>query len=1104
MAAANMATPNFLQLLSLIWIMVDLQSSLAESSLLVHFSRKPPPLTRSSNAIFQYLVKRLDGTNACKRSVCSFSCELDGKVVPCGANGIVLRNLTINDEHNFLLNVTTNKGETSSSTYSWFIDRIPPTAIISSEQTYTNAKSVSVDITFSEPCTGLGGFICLNSSNCDVLVIGPGHVLASSLKIIRPGTHYSLEVILSSKSAYGRAVIQVADNVCADQAGNRFKITHSSSLIIHFDRRPVTVDFWTSVPSYELILNALRVNSGILVPFQVRYNETRHFAFKLKNISGTRIITVDLLASTIFGRTGTPVSPVAPMTFLYDSMKPGVTLRTSSQSVTRESHINMIVEFTKPVFGFEASMVEVMGGRLIRLKELSRALYSLSVQAETQTVVSVTVPAGKVTDISGNENMASNKIEVKHYSTPAISVALHSFVSAGTIATSLVAAIFSLSSANLEAISTLASGGTKCAASSPSTNLHGMIGHLQVFALSGWFSVNQPIEYSEATRGLQWLIPHHKLPWKDVGSSISDNKGFPEKEIFFSINDGLFVRAKSHNRDRHQNDSTNSSYAEHVAALPSENNSKPGWLPYQHNFSIKITSFGQPLSSGEYFSYFLRGEPMSASNVIKKLGNYKGWLDLEKNLFWLGVGGGSLVLIHVFIILFLRWRTGISPQGSLSVPRLELLLLILMLPCISQSSTFVIKGGTARGIITGALLSAIPAAFILSVSLFHFIAIFSGNFVQYKEVGQLVNKETWYRRFWFFFTGKSTNGKWFYREGLPSSFLPRLGILFDSCKGCPVPVFVDQDGSNTHMKWAKSGQSGIGRMRAVSSDGSNKEIKIPLSKTVLGRARSFYIVLDLLRRVGLGIISVAYSPEKSSKSLLALIITSLQFIYLFTFKPYIRRSVQAAESVCLLCEVGVFGIFIVQNQNNSNLIEGKTWGLVLLVLLLASFIAQLINQWHTMITSLSRFSQPHKNSFRHGIKFAAKGAILTFLPRQHWCRVIQTSSQPNAGLVSLNPLRSETEFERRNGTGYMDPTNAMTATIVPVLGSATPSPNLIETRDPIPEIDICEHIEVEGKWLKGHKAGPRNELKVLRELAKASFSGTSRVEEASTSYSWKK
>lgn len=48
-----------------------------------------------------------------------------------------------------------------------------------------------------------------------------------------------------------------------------------------------------------------------------------------------------------------------------------------------------------------------------RLRRLSRALYSLTVQAVTQ-VVSVTIPAGKVTDISGNENLASNQLDIKH------------------------------------------------------------------------------------------------------------------------------------------------------------------------------------------------------------------------------------------------------------------------------------------------------------------------------------------------------------------------------------------------------------------------------------------------------------------------------------------------------------------------------------------------------------------------------------------------------------------------------------------------------------------------------------------------------------------
>lgn len=49
-----------------------------------------------------------------------------------------------------------------------------------------------------------------------------------------------------------------------------------------------------------------------------------------------------------------------------DSTEPGVGLSSSSSSVTKESNIAIIIEFTKPVFGFEASKVEVEGGSLTR------------------------------------------------------------------------------------------------------------------------------------------------------------------------------------------------------------------------------------------------------------------------------------------------------------------------------------------------------------------------------------------------------------------------------------------------------------------------------------------------------------------------------------------------------------------------------------------------------------------------------------------------------------------------------------------------------------------------------------------------------------------
>ncbi|KAG5107698.1 hypothetical protein JHK84_044605 [Glycine max] len=954
----------------------------AESTLLVYFKRVPPPRCRSSNAVFQYLVERLDGSNACKRNTCSFSCELDGKVYPCQADGIVLTNLTLNHEHRFLLNVSTNKGERNSSVYSWFIDTIPPTAAITSEQTHTNGQRIAIDVTFSEPCTGIGGFHCLNSSNCDIMVAGPAQVDASSLQITRPGAKYSLGVIISSEVTYGRVVITMVENTCTDQAGNKFRRTNDSTLIIHFDRRPVMVDFWTSVPSYELkingiprtvvstskpedliifldfsiptrnsteqVLNALHVNSGILTPLHGRSNGTRGFSFKLKNISRTEIITIELQATSILGRTGTPVSPVAPITFLYDPMKPNVVLRTSSLTETRDFNINIIAEFTKPVFGFVTSIVDVSGGRLIRqvVKELSRAFYLLTVKAVTKEV-SVTIPAGKVTDISGNENLASNQLAIKHYSTPAISIALHSFISAGTIATSLVAAMVSLSSANLEALSILALEGASSPASNPSINLH----------------------------------------------------------------------------------------------------------------------------------------------------------DMEMNLFWLGVGGSCLLLLHVFAIFFLRHRIGRPPQGSLSVPRFELFLLILMLPCLSQSSTFIIKGGTTGGIITGVLLLAIPVAFILSSLLFLVIAIYTGSFAQYKEFNKITNEEKWYTKLWFFFIGRPMNGKWFNKEGLPSSFLSRFGILFDNWKGPPVLILGDQnEQNNTITKWSESDKSGIRRTKTASSEDSNEETKISTFKRVFGCIRASYIILDLLRKVGLGIISAAYPSENSNKSLFALIITLMQFIFLFTTKPYISRGVHVVESVSLLCEAGVFVILILHNGSHS--VESKTWELVMLFLLMFTFIAQITNQWYAMVNSLLNLSQSQNKSLRDGLKLAAKGLILPFLPSKHWSSVISTFSQTETDILSLNPICSGTEFERRNRNGYMDPISAMTATVVPVQSPSTPSHNVIERRDPRTwGAGASSHIEVEGKWLKGHnKAGLKKELKMLRELAKASFSGDTRVDEASTSY----
>ena len=409
-------------------------------------------------------------------------------------------------------------------------------------------------------------------------------------------------------------------------------------------------------------------------------------------------------------------------------------------------------------------------------------------------------------------------------------------------------------------------------------------------------------------------------------------------------------------------------------------------------------------------------------------------------------------------------------------------------------------GGTTGGIITGALLIAIPAAFVLSIILFLVIAIFSGSLVQYKEVKHVASIEPWYAKLWFFFTAKTIQGKWFYREGLPSSFLSRFGILFESLKGPPLFVFVDQNDSNTTQNWGGSGHNGIGRIRAVSSDDSNEETEIPLPRRLLGCARSSYVVIDLLRRVSLGIISGAYASKKSSQSIYAVTITLVQFMYLFILKPFISRGVHLVESVSLLCEIGIFGISI--SITSLNPLEAQRFGFIMLALLFITFVSQIIHEWYALISSLLRLSHPHKNSLKLGLKFAAKGLVLPFLSRKHWSRVTLSSSQPKTGLVPGLPLSPESELRRRDRkVPFVDQIGAMTATVVPVLSPGSPSPGVTQrTVSTIAERNVSWQRTGEGKQSKGQELESKSELKKLRAMARASFSGDSNVKEASTSY----
>lgn len=126
----------------------------------------------------------------------------------------------------------------------------------------------------------------------------------------------------------------------------------------------------------------------------------------------------------------------------------------------------------------------------------------------------------------------------------------------------------------------------------------GMLGHLQVFVLMDWISVSLPIEYSETTKGLRWLIPREKVIWRKESYSVWPTHFYLEKKPVIK-----------------SNFSSSSSIG---LPVPGFIDPKIGWVGHG-NISTSSPSYGLPLGSSEYFTYFL----VSMSSIQRKILRYE-------------------------------------------------------------------------------------------------------------------------------------------------------------------------------------------------------------------------------------------------------------------------------------------------------------------------------------------------------------------------------------------------------------------------------------------------------------------------------------------------
>ncbi|KAG1347025.1 hypothetical protein COCNU_06G008540 [Cocos nucifera] len=544
--------------------------------------------------------------------------------------------------------------------------------------------------------------------------------------------------------------------------------------------------------------------------------------------------------------------------------------------------------------------------------EISKRIYTIEVHAD-DSIISVEVPENTTGDVAGNKNLASNRLQVRHYSVPVISSVVSIIATVTYAAASLAAALLTVSTASL------------------------------VFALSRWLAVTMPIEYYEFARGIEWSIPYLCLPW-ETGATNS----FMEE----------------------------SSFPGNAYSRPLERSKLSIYKPSKGKLEVDNSLYGLPLTPVEYRSFFENQNMKPVAEFITDSHNSNGWKYFGRNMFWLAVFGGGLVLLHAAILWILKFRRKKSEKqrefGALVFPRFEIFLIFLALPCTCQASAAIIRGKTTGGVVVGIAFLGISAFLLVSLLLFLSIGITMGKLLQYREVHQEGQKFHCYQELVRVTLGPGKRGQWSWKDQSNSVYLTKLGPLFEDLRGPPKYMLSQISGG---------GSQGKRDDRIIASEDETEDAEAPFIQKLFGILRIYYTFLESIKRVSLGVIAGAYSSKRSSRipTIIVLSITSFQLFFLVLKKPFIKKKVQFVEIISVASEVGIFGAcLILQERDLSDAAERRV-GFFMLAVFMVGFTAQMINEWYALYGQVLRLS-PAEHSFSSGLKVALSGLLLIVLP----------------------------------------------------------------------------------------------------------------------------
>lgn len=283
-------------------------------------------------------------------------------------------------------------------------------------------------------------------------------------------------------------------------------------------------------------------------------------------------------------------------------------------------------------------------------------------------------------------------------------------------------------------------------------------------------------------------------------------------------------------------------------------------------------------------------------------------------------------------------------------------------------------GGTTSAKVVGILLLAFASFLLLFLFMFLSVGITLGKLLQYKEVHQEGQKFHWYQELIRVTLGPGKRGQWTWKDLPNSVHLTIFGPLFEDLRGPPKYM----------LSQIAGGRPPSQSDRIIASEDETEDAEAPFIQKLFGILRIYFVLLESIRRVSLGILSGAYKEAESSKTptIIMLSISAFLLFFILLKKPFIKKRVQLAEIISLACEVALFATFLVLINNDFSVRTESKVGIFMLILFLVEFSALIMNEWFALYRQTKRLD-PEEKSFFRGVKIAFIGFLLYFIPQRY-------------------------------------------------------------------------------------------------------------------------